>query len=132
MTKERVTATLPEIQRAHLMKGGWEVWAQVELAMAFEDRIKHDGGHTTEVERELQVYEGSADKAVLSFTTDRNQNNEFSTVIELKCERNNAVSARGKRTENAENPESTLQQDRGMSHGHHSHRGNSGKDSRLE
>ncbi|KAF9062586.1 hypothetical protein BDP27DRAFT_1427721 [Rhodocollybia butyracea] len=67
-----------KIGRAWKLKGGWEGWAQVELAIFLEDTLGKDFGVT----REDLVYEGTkqqSDIKVLQKST-----NEL-TILELKC-----------------------------------------------
>ncbi|MDG9670896.1 hypothetical protein ONV78_24365 [Hahella sp. CR1] len=69
-----------EIVRNFMQKGGWEGWAQVELANVFQT-LPGDG--VVNVEREVHAYQ-NARQAVDIKITDVNQQKSF--LVELKCE----------------------------------------------
>ncbi|EON67615.1 hypothetical protein W97_06758 [Coniosporium apollinis CBS 100218] len=64
-----------EIHSAFYMKGGWEGWFQVELALCLE-------GHGYTVEREQHVFNAPLEAADLVVTSPHG----ICTIIELKCE----------------------------------------------
>ena len=65
----------PDIYSAFHMKGGWEGWFQVELALCLQKR-----GYT--VEREVHVFKAPLEAADLFVTSPHG----ICTIIELKCE----------------------------------------------
>ena len=65
----------PLIHSAFHMKGGWEGWFQVELALFLEQH-----GYT--VKRDKQVFQGSLEAADLVVTSPQG----ICTIIELKCQ----------------------------------------------
>ncbi|CAN9356377.1 unnamed protein product [Alternaria alternata] len=76
-TRDNFTST-NKIQQIYLQKGGWEGWAQVELALHFTAI----GGWNCQ--REVQVYHDSQKRADLLLTAEGGPPN--TTIIELKTE----------------------------------------------
>jgi hypothetical protein len=76
-TKDNFTPA-NKIQQIYLQKGGWEGWAQVELALHFTAI----GGWNCQ--REILVYHGSQKRADLLLTAEDGPPN--TTIIELKTE----------------------------------------------
>ncbi|KAK4222018.1 hypothetical protein QBC38DRAFT_490831 [Podospora fimiseda] len=85
LINEWVVKNIVPLARAYLHKGGWENWAQVNLALYLQDHAHEKFGmypeHTT-VQREVNVYQNK-DRADLVFGF-APTSQEF--VIELKCE----------------------------------------------
>lgn len=80
-----------EIERAFNMKGGWEGWLQVELALCLEGNPSLLGFSSVEtVEREQHVYNNDRDAVDLLVGTSHAVPNRPTTrtrhMIELKCE----------------------------------------------
>ena len=69
------TVTYAKVLQAYRFKGGWEGWAQIELAMGIQAKYKD-----ITVTREVLVYEGSAERADLVLA----KAGETTHIIELK------------------------------------------------
>ena len=70
-----------KIQRAYEFRGGWEPWAQVELAIYLQDQF---GKAEVDITREDGVYENKKISDILFHTKPGGKN--FYNMIELKCE----------------------------------------------
>ncbi|THU80419.1 hypothetical protein K435DRAFT_874395 [Dendrothele bispora CBS 962.96] len=75
-----------KLEGAYQLKGGWEGWTQVELALVLKRLFESSNpGSTVEVTREDPVYGGGTQRSDLLITT-RKGAQHFTNMIELKCE----------------------------------------------
>ncbi|THV02295.1 hypothetical protein K435DRAFT_792650 [Dendrothele bispora CBS 962.96] len=75
-----------KLEGAYRLKGGWEGWAQVELALVLKQMFEtNNPGSTIEVTREDPVYSGGTQRSDILITT-RKGAQHFTNMIELKCE----------------------------------------------
>jgi hypothetical protein len=72
---------MAKILEIYPQKGGWEGWAQVELALGFTQYYAD-----LNTEREVQVYVGNKRRADLVFTSKSDPRGEIKQIIELKVE----------------------------------------------
>ncbi|KAJ3992277.1 hypothetical protein F5050DRAFT_960625 [Lentinula boryana] len=72
------------LEKAYNQKGGWEGWAQVELASYLEQVFGGEGVAT--VTREDNVYNGNDQRSDLLITTQKPNGTSFTNMFELKCE----------------------------------------------
>ena len=73
---------IPEkIAAAYKQKGGWEGWAQVEIAYIVQIQYKN-----VTIDREVNVYEGTKQENDFVIT-DKNDASKPKQIVELKCER---------------------------------------------
>lgn len=79
MIEKAMNAKSSDIEAAYSLKGGWEGWAQVELALYLQKVLS---GST--IEREMAVYAGNTQLADLVITGET-INPENTAIIELKC-----------------------------------------------
>ncbi|KAK7459554.1 hypothetical protein VKT23_009537 [Stygiomarasmius scandens] len=76
----------PKLEGAYKLKGGWEGWTQVELALVLKKMFEQsNAGAAIEVTREDPVYSGGNQRSDLLITT-RNGAQHFTNMFELKCE----------------------------------------------
>ncbi len=72
----------PKILQCHALKGGWEPWAQVELALYLQQRLFKIGAEVITVTREESAYEGNRDRVDIMVKNAR----AGTHLIELKTE----------------------------------------------
>ncbi|KIK66770.1 hypothetical protein GYMLUDRAFT_912488 [Collybiopsis luxurians FD-317 M1] len=83
---EWANANAGKLEEAYQLKGGWEGWTQVELALDFKRAYGKQYGHdSVTVTREDKVYNGTNERSDLLLTT-RTGGKLFTNMIELKCE----------------------------------------------
>ncbi|KIK55835.1 hypothetical protein GYMLUDRAFT_87501 [Collybiopsis luxurians FD-317 M1] len=79
-------ANASKLGEAYQLKGGWEGWTQVELALYLKRAYGQQfPGSVVTVTREDKVYNGTNERSDLLLTT-RTGGRLFTNMIELKCE----------------------------------------------
>lgn len=80
-------ANAEKLHKAYSYKGGWEGWAQVELAIVLEqDHGAQASYHQNVITREDTVYDGTAQRCDILLTTNQSGIPKWYNFIELKCE----------------------------------------------
>ena len=78
-----------KISRAYALKGGWEGWAQVEIALLLEDHLAHLGRglniESMTASREVAVYQNPRQFADLVIGVHHGRAQDH-IIVELKCE----------------------------------------------
>lgn len=78
--RRTIPGTSDKIYSAYQQKGGWEGWAQVELAYLIEQKY----GASFIITREDVIYDGNTQRADLLLVDRANPNSR--QIIELKCQ----------------------------------------------
>ncbi|KIK66793.1 hypothetical protein GYMLUDRAFT_82161 [Collybiopsis luxurians FD-317 M1] len=84
---EWATANGAKLEEAYKLKGGWEGWTQVELALTLKRAYELQFGRdSVTVTREDNVYNNAPNQRSDLLLTTRNGGQIFTNMIELKCE----------------------------------------------